>query len=200
MPNRLFAVRIGLIALLAASLACNAVTNALGGGNAQKDAQATADAVLTEAASQLNGVEATAEENFPTAEATLDLGNLDTPEVSETEAGGTDNGGEATATEDTLGFGTAPADIPVMTTGTNENMFASEALVSYISSEAFEDVASFYKDQMPANDWKAVPESSIETTDAVILTYDKPDRTAIVTLSVDTTSKKTVVLVTIAQK
>ncbi len=200
MSNNWFAVRVGLIALLAGSLACNAVTNALGGGNAQRDAQATADAVLTEAASQLNGVEATAEEELATPEATLDLGNLDTPEVTETEAGGTDNSAEATATEDTLGFGSAPADIPVMTTGTNENMFASEALVSYLSSESFQDVTNFYKEQMPANDWKAVPESSIETTDAVILTYDKPDRTAIVTLSVDTSSKKTVVLVTLTQK
>ncbi len=200
MPNKWFAVRIGLIGLLAASLACNAVTNALGGGNAQKDAQATADAVLTEAASQLNGVEATAEEIFPTAEATLDLGNLDTPEVSETEAGGTDNGGEATATEDTLGFGTAPADIPVMTTGANENMFASEALVSYLSSESLQDVTAFYKEQMPANDWKLVPESSSETTDVVILTYDKANRTALVTLSIDTSSNKAVVLIAISQK
>src|SRR5688500_7845022 len=107
MRTHTFAFRVVLIALLLAALACNAVTNALGGNSRVDDAQATADALSTEAAEVSDDLD----DVDPVDEATLDVEEPDdespTEESEESET-------EATEDFSDLFSGDAPEDVPVM--------------------------------------------------------------------------------------
>jgi outer membrane murein-binding lipoprotein Lpp len=104
---------------------------------------------------------------------------------------------EAMATQGSFATGEAPPDIPVIDEDP-EAFFANNAVVSYYTAQEFDAVADFYKDQMPANDW--VLEDFVETQNTTILTYEKPNRKAIVTLTVNPIDQKTIVAISIQAK
>ena len=87
---------------------------------------------------------------------------------------------EAVGTE--VEFGEAPADIPVMEGA--DNLFAAKELVNYTTGADFNAVVDFYKQEMIANGW-ADSDSPIEAPGTAILTYQKENREAIVTISGD---------------
>ncbi len=175
MRTKLFAFRVVLIALLLSALACNAVTNALGGGDSRvQDAQATADAFSTEAAETL--------EDFATPE--------DEEPVDEQP---TEDSGD---TGDTDPPGNGPDDVPVMD-GANENFFASPEVVTYLADAQYADVLAFYKAEMEANGWTYDANLSTEFGEIAALTYTKDGRTATVSILTDVTSGKTLVAVNI---
>jgi hypothetical protein len=95
--------------------------------------------------------------------------------------------------------GAAPPDIPILD-GDKELFFQSNALVSYLIALPLEQVAEFYKQQMPANGWTKVDAESFESPSAKNLVYEKPGRRASVVLSISPGEGKSVVLVTIENK
>ncbi len=183
MRTKLFAFRVVLIALLLSALACNAVTNALGGDSRVQDAQATADAFSTEAAETL--------EDFPTP----DLEDFATPEDEEpVDEQPTEDSGDNEEPDTNPGGG--PDDVPVMD-GANENFFASPEVVTYLADAQYAEVLAFYKAEMEANGWTYDPNLSSEFGEIAALTYTKDGRTATVSILTDVTSGKTLVAVNI---
>ena len=178
MFNKTNAFRVVLVALLLAALACSAVTNALGGDSRGQDAQATLDAASTEAAKLLEDF-ATPEDEQPTE----DSGDVITDEEPT----------ETTTTNTTGG----PEDIPVLE-GANENFFASAEVVTYFSPATYDELVTFYKEQMPANGWELDASLSVEFGGTAVLTYKKDGRTATVAITPDTSSGKVIVAVAIA--
>jgi hypothetical protein len=183
---------IALTALLFATLACS-VVNDLAPGNPV----ATVQAGATQA-----GEVGEAIETLEAVATQIDSGALEaTAEAFATEAGLGDV--EATAatlaTEAFAGFGDVPPDIPVVDAET-ENFFAMEGVVSYATSMDFDEVVAFYKTGMVEKGWEFLKNGSVEATDAAVLQYDKPDKSAIVTISHDPASGQTYVQVLIQTK
>ena len=81
-----------------------------------------------------------------------------------------------------------------------ESFFAMESVVSYFTPMDYEEVVDFYKTEMIEKGWEFVENSSVETADAAVLNYDKPDRSAIATISRDTARNLTSVQVLIQTK
>jgi hypothetical protein len=106
---------------------------------------------------------------------------------------------QAMVTKAAVTFGDAPADIPVVE-DENENFFSTAELVSYFTPTPYAEVLTFYKEQMPVNDWIKVDEDWVETESAAILKFTKPDRIATVTISVNPLDNMTVVMITIQPK
>lgn len=183
---------VALATLLLASLACSAVNDVLPGNPAATvqavatqaedvgDAVKTLEAAATEIGS--SGLEATAEAFATDA----GLGDLEAT-------------ANALATEALAGFGDVPPDIPVVDAET-ENLFAMEGVVSYATSMDFDEVVAFYKTEMVEKGWEFVKDGSVETSDAAVLNYDKPDQSAIATISRDPASAKTYVQILIQTK
>ena len=198
MLNKTTAFRVALIALLLAALACNAVTNALG-GDPVNDAQATADAVLTEAAEALGDPQATADALQTEAAEVFD--DLDEPTedvepTAEEDPGAPDEEEPTEAVGEIPGSGDAPDDVPVFD-GNNENFFATADVVTYLADAPYADVVAFYKTEMEANGWTYDATLSTEFGEIAALTYTKDSRTATVSILTDTTTKKTLVAVNI---
>jgi hypothetical protein len=189
MRTHTFAFRVVLIALLLAALACNAVTNALGGNSRVDDAQATADALSTEAAEVFDDLD----DIDPVDEATPDVEEPDdespTEEAEEPET-------EATEDFSDLFSGDAPEDVPVME-GDLENFYAQADVVTYLTESPYADVLAFYKTEMEANGWTNDPSLSTEFGEIATLSYNKDNRTATVSILTDVTSGKTLVAVNI---
>ncbi len=166
-----------LAAIGLAALACGTFDNLVEGG---QSAAATAEALATEIES--SGLAVTAQ---ALATEAASGGLAATAEAMATEAGGSGftATAEAVATEGFV-MGQAPEDVPVYE-GEKSLFFGSEEVVSYFVSARYADVVDFYKDQMPANEWVYDGSFSVETEDAAVLYYSKTDRTAIVTISRD---------------
>lgn len=194
MLNKTTAFRLVLIALLSAALACNAVSNALS-GNRVDDAQATADALLTQAVQDFGDPQATADALQTEAAEAFD--DLDVPTAEgEDEPEATE---EAEATEapiDLPGTSGGPDDVPVFD-GNNENFFASADVVTYLADAPYADVVAFYKTEMEANGWAYNATLSSEFGEIAALTYNKDNRTATVSVLADSGSGKTLVAVNI---
>lgn len=75
-------------------------------------------------------------------------------------------------------MGEPPPDIPVLDGA--ENLLANPKLVTYTSQKPQSEAVEFYKTQMPANGWEYLEEHTNETDSSAILTYKKPNRTALV--------------------
>jgi hypothetical protein len=127
----------------------------------------------------------------PTPTFELELPPLEVPEL----ATALPPGPEATLPALATAFagGEAPEDIPVLDQA--ENLFGSETAVSYETTVPFDDVVTFYKEQMPANGWEEA-EGSFSFGEVSILNYVKEGRSAIVTIT--KAGEKTTVLVGIA--
>jgi hypothetical protein len=103
---------------------------------------------------------------------------------------------QALATRAASGSTQPPADIPVVG-GQTDNFFGSQEAVTYLTPMPFDEVVMFYKAQMPDNGWTASEQGNLETSGAVVLNYQKPDRRAIVSISQNPADNRTIVLVTI---
>ena len=191
MQLKKFSALLAAALLVLASLACNAIT-----GGPLNSAQSTANAVLTSAAS--GDFEATAESAKATADAALN--NLG--EATETVEPGP-VGEEATETPeaeptDSGGFGgDAPSDVPIIE-AQNNILFTSPEIVSYETEADYATTVQFYKDEMPNNGWEIDTSLSIETDSATILQFAKDNRQASVSVTVDTNTNATIVLITIS--
>jgi hypothetical protein len=160
-----------LIAVLAmAALACTC--GAL--GQAQ-DAIQTAEAIGTQA-----GELATAAQGFATQ--VEGSGFEQTAEAIGTQSG--DDGD--------LLLGDIPEDIPVYPE--NETMFALEGTISYFSPDSFQQVVDFYKQEMVNRGWSEAS-GSAETSDSVVLIYQKDSRRA--TVTINAAADQTAVLVVV---
>jgi hypothetical protein len=161
-----FVTRPVLMLMISASLACNAVTNLMRGEGPVNDAQATAEAVLTEAAQVNQAFEATA---------AADDFDIATP---------------APAPDIGQPFGSAPADVPVFVDGTVSDFASAGDLMTYRVEAPFRAVVDFYKAEMPASGWLAVPVASFETDELAILSYEMPPRTALLTINPDPSNQR----------
>jgi hypothetical protein len=190
MQNKSTAVRVVLVALALSALACNTV---MGGSSGANDAQATADALQTEAALQFGDPQATADALSTEAAGVFD--DLDTPEDgSPTEDVGSTDEEPTEESADIPGSNGGPDDVPVFD-GNNENFFASADVVTYLTDAPYADVVAFYRSEMESNGWTIDDTLSTEFGEIAALTYHKDDRTATVSILTDTSSGKTLVAV-----
>ncbi len=108
---------------------------------------------------------------------------------------------EATAQALAEGFesGEVPPDIPVVA-GPTQHFFSSLNFVTYSSPLPLADVAEFYKIQMPLNGWQPNIEGDISADDLAVLNFEKPERNAIISITRETSTATTVVLISIQPK
>lgn len=106
---------------------------------------------------------------------------------------------QAFATQTGSNTGQAPQDIPLVE-GDKTSLVTTESFVTYFTSMEFSAVESFYEAQMPTNGWTKVDKESIQNKNSAVLVYEKPSRKATVTLGVNPTNNRTVVVITISQK
>ena len=101
----------------------------------------------------------------------------------------------AEAVQEDFTTGEAPADIPVVE-GDTENFFASEVFVSYTTAMDFDEVVTFYQEEMPKNGWTANDDGSFSIEGTSLLSFSKSNRVALVTISSEATDGTTTVLIT----
>lgn len=151
-------------------------------------AMATLQALGTQAAE--SGVLQTAQsaltEQGPEAQATLQaLGTqaADSGAMQTAQALITQNGSELLATLKALptqayDLTSAPDDIPLPPEADLSNLFANQSVVTYLTSQDYRDVVSFYEDSMPAEGWSLASSGNLETDKLAIINYEKDERTA----------------------
>ncbi len=106
---------------------------------------------------------------------------------------------QAAMTQVAGSMGEPPDDIPIMA-GDKEDLLTGEFVVSYSIPTALQDVASFYKREMPAKGWTLVEQNTLETESMVALNYDKKSRAASVTITTNPINRKTIVFIVISEK
>jgi hypothetical protein len=95
-------------------------------------------------------------------------------------------------------LGEAPADIPIVQ-GELENLISTSLLVSYGTAIDSTQVADFYNTEMVAKGWTKVNEEALG--DAItLLTFEKQGRTASVTVTGNSLTDKTMVVIAIQPK
>jgi hypothetical protein len=189
-PRQIFT---GFVVIAAISVACACpgtpqISDLLGGDEAIEELQQTALVMLTEL--PIEGLEETAiaamtdvpaEDLMKTAEsfATILPDGEGIMETAAAEFGvipGFGNGDDPGDMQ-----GSPPPDIPVLEDA--DILVANQQLVHYTSTKPQAEAVEFYKVQMPANGWDLLEEHTNETDNSVILTYKKPNRTALVAVT-----------------
>jgi hypothetical protein len=187
MHHKAFSAVLAVTLLALASLACNTIT---GGG--LNNAQATANAVLTAASGDAAQATADAALNSvgeDTATPRPTEASIAPPEATETPA--------AVATDSTGFGGDAPEDVPIID-AQNTILFTSAEVVSYQTDADYNTAETFYKEGMPTNSWTIDANASVETETATILYCTKDNRQASVSITADTNTDITLVLITIS--
>jgi hypothetical protein len=90
--------------------------------------------------------------------------------------------------------GGTPEDIPVMPDAAEQSSFGDTS--TYTSASGFAEVVAFYKAEMPANGWSEEP-GGFSGDNFATLTFKKDGRTASITITTDTSSNKTTVLISV---
>jgi hypothetical protein len=106
---------------------------------------------------------------------------------------------QAAMTQAAGAMGEPPDDIPIVA-GNVEDLLTGEFVVSYSVPMDIQDVASFYKREMPANGWKPVEQGTLVSESMVALNYEKTDRAAAVTITINPVNKKAIVFILISEK
>ena len=106
---------------------------------------------------------------------------------------------KAAMTQAAEAMGEPPDDIPIIA-GDVEDLLTGEFVVSYTVPMDIQDVADFYKMEMPANGWKAVEQGKLESESLVSLNYEKTGRAAAVTITTNPVNRKAIVFILISEK
>lgn len=106
---------------------------------------------------------------------------------------------QAAMTQAAGAMGKPPDDIPIVA-GTVEDLLTGEFVVSYTVPMSIQDVADFYKKEMPANGWNVVEQGNLESDSLIALNYAKTGRAAAVTITTNPVNKKAVVFILISEK
>ncbi len=93
--------------------------------------------------------------------------------------------------------GGTPEDIPVMPDAADESSFGDTS--TYTSASAFAEVVAFYQAEMPGNGWREEP-GGFSGDNFATLTFKKDGRTASITITSDTSSNKTTVLISVTEE
>jgi hypothetical protein len=80
-----------------------------------------------------------------------------------------------------MGENNPPPDIPIVDEH-NDDLFANDTTVSYTTSLKLNTVIDFYQTEMVKNDWQLVEGEPIITPQTAVLSYEKPQRNATVTI------------------
>lgn len=175
-----------LLALASAALACNALKRAADNVEQVQTVQAIAT-TGQEIATQVQGIATEVSESgaLETAQAMAtefeDSGMLETVQVAVTE----------------IASGEGPENIPIIE-GETSNFIGTSSLVSYTTTLDFDQVKSFYEQQMPAYGWQTGDDLTISSPTYAVLSYQNAEQEAMVTLS--TVGNNTVVLINITPK
>jgi hypothetical protein len=105
----------------------------------------------------------------------------------------------AVATQMASSVGEMPADIPLVE-GEKKNMLTSKEAISYLTTISFPEVVSFYQIHMPAYGWTKIEPGSVNTQNIVVMNYEKQDRKATVTLTINPLDKSTIVMIVVSPK
>lgn len=95
-------------------------------------------------------------------------------------------------------YGEPPEDIPAAP-GEHSLIVESKDILSYHTTLSFEEVVTFYKDEMPVFGWTFENEW-LQAENTSVSQYTKETRKATVTISVNPVDNKTVVFVAITQE
>jgi hypothetical protein len=175
MQNKKFQLIWIVSVLVATTLACSFLSGITQNVSGVKD---TAQAVVTQAQGFVTQAQGLATE----AEEAEQSGFLETAQVFATEG---------------FSMGETPTDIPVMDPEQARDFFGSKDVVSYTTENEFQSVLDFYKTQMPENGWNEIPDESSESENVAVLKFEKSDRTATVTLTVNPSDQSTFVMILI---
>lgn len=74
-----------------------------------------------------------------------------------------------------------PEDIPIYEDAAE--LFIAEGMISYVSNAPLEEIATFYRDNMPANGWTSVSESTYG--DSIMQLWSKDGRNATIMISAE---------------
>lgn len=96
-------------------------------------------------------------------------------------------------------FNSSPLDIPPFE-GEQDNLVNTNDTISFFTPMLLKDVVTFYKTKMPEYGWSFVTHDSSETEIATVLTYEKDNRNATITISLNPTDHKTIVLIYVQNK
>ena len=91
--------------------------------------------------------------------------------------------------------GGTPEDIPVMPDAAEQSSFGDTS--TYTSASGFAEVVAFYQAEMPANGWTEEP-GGFSGDNFATLTFKKDGRTASITITTDTSTNKTTVLISVS--
>lgn len=197
-----------LIISLAIGLGCQVVNRAQ---SRVKGAQATAQALATEVKEKagvlgtvqavvteiveseaMQTARAVATEKGPALEQTLQaFATQEAPRLEQT--------ANAVLTAIATAKGQPPQDIPLIE-GERKNFVSSNLVVSYETTRPYSEVLNFYKQEMPRNGWVAVEEGWVEADKAAFLNFEKDQRRASVSLSVNPINQDTIVVILLSEK
>jgi len=88
------------------------------------------------------------------------------------------------------------ADIPVMK-GEKTNYQASPKGVAYTINIEYQSVLDFYIQEMPAFGWERIDAASVVNKKGAVIHYKKPGRNAVVSISADPSTDRTIVQISI---
>jgi hypothetical protein len=88
------------------------------------------------------------------------------------------------------------ADIPVMK-GEKTNYQASPKGVAYTINVEYQSVLDFYIQEMPAFGWERIDAASVVNKKGAVIHYKKPGRNAVVSISADPSTDRTIVQISI---
>lgn len=154
----------------------------------------TAQALATNASANpiVPTIEAAITEQGPALQATLQSFATSEGPVLQSTA-------QALLTQIPNSLNSSPQDIPLFE-GEQENLVETSDTISFITPTSLKDVVTFYKTKMPENGWSFVAMDSSETEIATVLTYAKDNRNVTITISINPTDHKTIVLIYIQNK
>ena len=187
MPKKSLSILLVIMMLAASALACNTVMG--GTGPSQDDLQATADALIDgDAQATIEAAEATAEALNPGDDNGNDNGD------DNGDDNGNDNGDDNGSTDSP--FDDGPADVPVLDDNA-ELLFGDDTTLSYYVDSDFDTAVEFYRDEMPNSGWEASANGDNVFGQIASLQYEKDGNQALIAITVDPTSDRTLIAITI---
>ena len=187
MPKKSLSLLMVIMLLAASALACNTVM----GGSADPDLddlQATADAL---------GLDPDAEATIAAAEATAEALGVDVNGNGD-DGNGNDNPDDGNGSTDNPFDGQGPADVPVLDTNA-ELLFADDASLTYYTDASIDDTVDFYRDEMVSAGWEASANGDNVFGEIASLQFDKDGKQALIAVTVDPTSDRTLVAITVTE-